>query len=183
MFTLIAAMDRNRLIGANNELPWRLPADLWHFKACTLGKPVLMGRKTCESLPFALPGRQNLVLTHNPGFARDGFQRVESEELMQWPAEEVMVIGGATVYRQFLPLASRLLITHIDHEFSGDTWFPAWDPDQWQVVSRISHPADEKNPWACEFVEYRRRDPSVPAVHSQPTDDEPEQRGGQCDDH
>jgi len=168
MFTLIAAMDKNRLIGCHNELPWHLPADLRHFKACTLGKPVLMGRKTCESLPFALPGRQNLVLTRNPDFSRSGFECIDARRAMEWPADEIMVIGGATIYRQFLPLASRLLITHIDHEFNGDTWFPAWETDEWQEVSRIRNPADEKNPWAFDFVEYRR----LSDAQSEPT--------GQC---
>ncbi len=154
--TIIAAMDRNRLIGRDNALPWHMPADLRHFKAATLGKPVLMGRKTCQSLPCALPGRRNLVLTHNPDFSRPGFETVSLDDLRCRDSEEVMVIGGAGIYRLFLPQARRMLITHIDAALVGDAWFPAWDESQWRVVSRRRREADEKNPFACEFVEYHR---------------------------
>ncbi len=159
MFTIIAAMDENGVIGRNNALPWHLPVDLRHFKAVTMGKSILMGRKTCESLPFALPGRENLVLTRNSGFERPGFTPVDMSQLLaRADNEDMMVIGGASIYAQFLPLASRMLITHIHHQFPGDTWFPDWDRQQWKAVSRVQHNADAKNPWACDMVEYHRVD-------------------------
>ncbi len=159
LLTLIAAMDRNRLIGRNNGLPWRLPADLAHFKAQTLGKPILMGRKTCESLPFALPGRRNLVLTRNARFKRPGFERIELPQLQQLSDDELMIIGGASLYEQFLPQARRLLITCIEGEFEGDTWFPEWNEKQWRLVSRQEFAADAKNPHAYAFLEYQRIEP------------------------
>ncbi|HEY5790823.1 MAG TPA: dihydrofolate reductase, partial [Gammaproteobacteria bacterium] len=125
---LIAALDRNRLIGRDNALPWHLPADLQHFKRLTLGKPVLMGRRTWESLGRPLPGRHNIVLSRDPAFRAEGATVVGSLDAAleaAGDAAEAMVIGGAAFYATMLPRARRLYLTEVDGEFDGDAWFPA----------------------------------------------------------
>ena len=154
---LVAAMDRNRLIGVNNQLPWRLPADMRHFREVTLGHPILMGRLTWQSLGKALPERRNLVLSRG-NLELDGAEQVVSleqaiERVADRAAEqELMVIGGAQVYAAALPLAQRLYLTLVDGEFSGDTWFPDWPDEEWSTVEEELHPADEKNAWAMKFL-------------------------------
>ncbi len=151
MISLIAAMDRNRAIGKGNALPWHLPDDLKHFKHITLGKPVVMGRKTFESLGCRpLPGRRNIVVSRN-GFAAEGAEVFASlEEALaaaQAEAEEVMVIGGAQIYQQALPRADRVYLTRVETEVEGaDAWFPELD-DSWQLCGQEAHPVDEKHPW------------------------------------
>ncbi len=142
-FTLIAAMDANRLIGADNDLPWQLPADLRNFKAATLGKTVLMGRKTCESLPFSLPKRRNLVLSRNKNFHREGFETIQ--DLKQLPDEEIMVIGGANIYRWLLPYSQKMILSHIAGEFEGDAYFPEFNESEWQVVINTRYPINQNN--------------------------------------
>ncbi len=160
--SLIAAMDRNRLIGAGNRLPWRLPADLAHFKALTLGKPVLMGRKTFESIGRPLPGRENLVLSRDPAFAPEGVRVVRSIDeacAVASAAPELMVAGGASLYALLLPRATRLCLTFIEAEFEGDAWFPEYDTALWVERSIERHAPDERNPWAYRFVTLGRRSP------------------------
>jgi dihydrofolate reductase len=154
ILSLIAAMDRNRVIGRDNALPWHLPADLRHFKALTLGKPILMGRRTFESIGRPLPGRQNIVLTHDPVYVADGCDVVHSIDAAVACArgEELMVIGGATLYAQCLPRADRLYLTLVDAEVGGDAVFPAFDASQWHESSSSAHPADSHNAYACRFV-------------------------------
>lgn len=160
---LVAAMDRNRAIGYANELPWRLPDDLRRFKALTVGKTVLMGRKTAQSLGRALPGRRNLVLTRSGAVPFDGMQAVPSIDaaigLTAAAGEvELCVIGGGEVYVQCLPLASAMHLTLVDVAVArADAFFPAFDPGPWQVVAREAHEADARHPHAFEFVDYRRR--------------------------
>lgn len=160
--SLIAALDRNRAIGSDNDLPWRLPDDLKRFKALTLGKPVLMGRKTAQSLGRALPGRRNLVLTRSGQVPFEGMEAVASiDEALQAAigggAGELCVIGGGEVYAQCLPLATGLHLTHVDTEVDGaDAFFPAFDPSQWRVVAREQHASDAKHVFAFEFVDYLR---------------------------
>ncbi len=155
--TLIAAMDRNRAIGHRGGMPWHLPADLRHFKEKTLGHPVLMGRKTFESIGRPLPGRENLVLTRSPDFAAEGVTVLHDLEALRQRREEIMVIGGGQLYERLLPQARRLLLTRIDTEVAeADTWFPAWDPQQWQCVERVTHPADERNIYWMVFEEWQR---------------------------
>lgn len=152
---LIAALDRNRLIGAEGEIPWHLPADLKHFKTTTMGKPLIMGRKTYESIGRPLPGRQNIVLTSRPEYEAPGCTVVHSIPAAlaaAAPAAEVMVIGGGTLYEALLPHAHRLYLTCIDAAFAGDTYFPSFDQDAWQVVSEEAHPPDAKNPHPYRFV-------------------------------
>lgn len=160
--TLIAALDRNRAIGRGNTLPWHLPDDLKRFKALTLGKPVLMGRKTAESLGRALPKRRNLVLTRSGRVPFEGMESVDSIDaaiaLTQADgAVELCVIGGGELYALALPHAARMHLTHVETAVDGcDAFFPAFDPAQWRVVAREAHAADEKHAFAFTFVDYAR---------------------------
>lgn len=159
LLSLICAMDRNRLIGNNNQLPWHLPADLALFKKATLGKPIIMGRKTFDSIGRALPGRQNIVITSNAGWSAAGCDVASSIEQALALAEgsdEVMLIGGASLYKQTLQQADILYLTLIDQEFSGDTWFPEIDLKVWRIESESLFPADEKNLHSFSFVKYIR---------------------------
>ncbi|HEX5804098.1 MAG TPA: type 3 dihydrofolate reductase [Azospira sp.] len=158
ILALIAALDRDRLIGRDNALPWRLPEDLRHFKATTLGKPVIMGRKTWESLGRPLPGRRNIVVSRNADYALQGAELVGSLEAalrLAAEAEEVFVIGGAELYRQALPLAQRLYLTEIDASHAGDAWFPAFAADEWREAAREEHTSADGLAYA--FVRYERR--------------------------
>ena len=160
IISLITAMDRNRLIGNNNQLPWHLPADFAHFKSVTMGKPVIMGRKTYESIGKPLPGRTNIVLSRDPDIRFEGVACVSSFEqalLLVADAEEVMVIGGSTIYEMLLPRANRLYLTYVDAEFEGDAWFPEFDKDQWFELESVLRKADEKNPYDCRFVTLEKK--------------------------
>jgi dihydrofolate reductase len=159
---LIAALDRRRAIGRDNGLPWRLPDDLKRFKALTLDKPVLMGRRTAESLGRALPGRRNLVLTRSGRVPFADMQAVGSlaEALAVAAADaalELCVIGGGEVYAACLPHATRMYLTHVETEVEdSDAFFPAFDPARWRVTGRQAHPADARHACAFEFVDYVR---------------------------
>ncbi|NRB70996.1 MAG: dihydrofolate reductase [Xanthomonadales bacterium] len=156
--TLVAAMARNGAIGLEGRMPWHLPAELKHFKKTTLGKPVVMGRKTWESIGRALPGRQNLVVSRNKQLQLEGAQLVSSlvEAIEAAEGTEVMIIGGGELYRQALPLASRLVLTTVELEPEADTWFPAWDTSDWLLVNAENHPADEQG-IAFSVAEWMRR--------------------------
>ncbi len=157
---LIAALDRHRAIGKDNALPWHLPDDLKRFKALTLGKPLLMGRKTAESLGRALPGRRNLVLTRSGRAPFDGMDAVASIDaaLEIVGSRELMVIGGGDVFALALPLATRMHLTFVDADVAdADALFPAFDASQWRVVSRELHVVDAKHASAFEFVDYGRQ--------------------------
>ena len=158
---LVVAMDEAGLIGADNGLPWRLPNDLKHFKRVTWGKPIVMGRRTFESIGRALPGRDNIVLTRDPSFQAAGCRVVHSLEaaLASVPdAGEVMVIGGADIYRQALPLAARIYLTRVHGRFRGDTHFPGdLDAGDWTEVCGAEQPADERNAHAHRFCVLERR--------------------------
>lgn len=138
--SLIAAVASNGIIGAGNALPWRLPEDLKRFRSLTLGHPVIMGRRTFESIGRALPGRRNIVVTRNPGFVAPGCETAGSLEAAvaacAGATDEVFVIGGAQLYAQALPQARRLYLTEIRAEFDGDTRFPSFDPDPWRESAR-----------------------------------------------
>ncbi|MDQ2070462.1 type 3 dihydrofolate reductase [Natronospira bacteriovora] len=157
---LVAAMARHHVIGRDGGMPWHLPADLAHFKRVTLNHPVIMGRKTFESIGFALPKRRNIVVTRNPEAEFPGAEVATSlEEALARVAdsETVMVIGGGQLYREALPRATRLELTFIDAEIDGDTAFPAWSSEQWGEVSREHRPADEKNAHDLAFVTLERK--------------------------
>jgi dihydrofolate reductase len=151
--TFILAMDQNNLIGSNNDLPWKLPADLKYFKEKTLNKTILMGRKTCESLPFSLPHRSNIVLTRNINFQRKGFDIIHKLDSINDLGNKVMIIGGSMIYKLLMPYANRLLITKIHQKFNGDTYFE-WDKNNWNLISEEKHFADEKNKFDYSFCEY-----------------------------
>jgi dihydrofolate reductase len=160
ILTLITAVARNGVIGIDNHLPWHLPADLKHFRALTMGRTVIMGRKTWESLPAKfrpLPGRQNIVVTRNAGYAAEGAVVVTSlpAALAAAQSDEAFVIGGAELYTAALPLANRLQLTEIDAAFDGDTHFPVIDPSQWHETAREAHKDEAGFPYA--FVTYERR--------------------------
>ena len=160
--SMIAAMAHDRVIGKDNQMPWHLPADLAHFKRITLGKPILMGRKTFESIGRPLPGRRNLVISRNPDYQAEGIEVVGSVEaalalLAGSSVEELMVIGGGHLYAEMLPSADCLYLTRIDLAVEGDTRFPAFDDGQWQRIECESHPADEKNPHPYSFETWQRR--------------------------
>jgi len=158
---LIAAVARNGVIGRQNTLPWRLKADLAHFKRTTLGCPVLMGRKTWESLGRALPGRLNIVISSNAGYIAEGATVVPSLEAAlkaTGEANKVFLIGGAQLYAQNIAAADRLILTEVQANIEGDAWFPDVDPTRFTEVSRSHLPADADNDYAMDFVEYRRAD-------------------------
>ena len=159
--SLLAALDRDYAIGKGNALPWHLPDDLKRFKALTLGKPVLMGRKTAESLGRALPGRRNLVLTRRGAMPFDGMEPVASlAQALDAVAgvDEVCVIGGGEIFAETLPRAARLHLTWVDTVVEGaDAFFPRFDIGAWREVARIAHPVDAKHAFAFDFVDYARR--------------------------
>ena len=156
---LLAALDRNRAIGRNGAMPWHLPDDLKRFKARTLGRPVLMGRKTALAIGRALPGRPNLVLTRANEAPYPDQRVVHSldEALELARGNELIVIGGGEVYALALPRATQLWLTRIDTETpDADTFFPVLDPNEWRETAREHHPADAKHPFAFDFVDYER---------------------------
>lgn len=159
--SLIAALDRNHAIGRGNALPWHLPDDLRRFKALTLGKPVLMGRKTAQSLGRALPKRTNLVLTRGGAVPFAGMQAVASLAaafaLAAEECDELCVIGGGEVYALSLSLATHLHLTHVETVVEGaDAFFPRLDAQRWRETARSHHPADAAHPFAFDFVDYER---------------------------
>lgn len=155
IISIIAAMDRNRLIGNNNELPWHLPADFAHFKLVTMGKPIIMGRKTFESIGKPLPGRTNIILSRNPETCFDGATCVNSikDAMAAVPdTEEMMIIGGSAIYKMLLPQVDRMYLTYVDGDFEGDAWFPEFDKTLWSEKESVVRQADEKNLYDCRFV-------------------------------
>lgn len=166
---MIVAMAQNGVIGRDNALPWRLPEDLRRFKAITMGKPILMGRKTFESIGKPLPGRLNFVLTRNRDWHAEGVVAVTSIEealLKVRDTDEMIAIGGAEIYRLFMPFAQRIYLTQVHAQIPGDTIFPDFDPTQWVDVEHSDHPADEKNAYDVTFVTLERQNaPRSPKSH------------------
>lgn len=159
MISMIAAMAKNRIIGADNDMPWHLPADLKHFKQVTMDKPVVMGRKTYESIGKALPGRKNIVISR-AGFAADDAIVVATAEeaiAVAGNVDEIMIIGGGKIYEIFLPRAERLYLTHIDLEVNGDTFFPDYGAlADWEIKEVEVHSPDQKNPYSYSFETLQR---------------------------
>ncbi len=160
MLSIIVAMDENRLIGKENQLPWRLSGDLQFFKRTTMGKPLIMGRNTHDSIGRALPGRRNIVVT-----SQTDYQPAQGCELARDPdtalamcadEAEVMLMGGASLYQQLLPKADKLYLTRVLTALDGDTWFPEINWQQWQLLSQESHTADAKNQFDYCFEIYQR---------------------------
>lgn len=160
MLSLIAAMATDRIIGNENQMPWHLPADFAWFKQQTLGKPIIMGRKTFESIGRPLPGRKNIVISRQAQPAQENIIWVTSIDeaiASAADAEEIMVIGGGNLYQQLLPRAQKLYLTHVDAEIEGDTQFPEYDPDQWESVFSEFRDADEANNYGLCFEILERR--------------------------
>jgi len=161
MISLIWAMDENRVIGYRNQLPWRLPEDLKFFKRVTMGHPIMMGRKTFESIGKPLPGRENIIVTRDESYQKEGCAVMNSiEDFMSYAKgkeEEIFVIGGAEIFKEVLPEADKLYLTMIHHQFEGDTFFPVFDIEKWELESREIGPKDEKNPYDYEFLIYKRK--------------------------
>ena len=154
---MIAAMGKNRVIGKDNDMPWHLPADLQHFKKTTLGSPIIMGRKTYDSIGRPLPGRLNIILSRNAKLVIKGCSVVNSLEdaiglAKETGASEIFITGGAHLYDNFLEKTDRLYLTLIDEDFEGDTYFPDYTQFTWKETARDEHQADEKNPHAYSFV-------------------------------
>lgn len=156
--TLIAAMGKNRAIGLDGKMPWHLPAELQHFKRATMGKAILMGRKTWQSIGRPLSGRQNIVISRDPGFVAGGADVVNSLEaaLEISQVDEIMVIGGGQLYELALPLAQHMILTLIDIEPDADTWFPLWDKEQWKKTHERQFKVDDQNALAYRIVELTR---------------------------
>lgn len=156
MIALVAAMDRNRVIGQDGKMPWHMPADLKHFRRLTKGHVVVMGRKTYESIGGPLRGRTNVILTRDKQYEAPGCVVAHSAAEILQDERSVFIIGGGEVYRQFLPHADRLYVTRIEAEFEGDTFFPAFDARTWRLTASVPHRQDEKNPYDCRFETYER---------------------------
>jgi dihydrofolate reductase len=156
--TLVAAMARNGAIGLDGDLPWHLPRELKHFKTITMGHPIVMGRKTWESIGRPLPGRQNIVVTRNPDYRAEGCDVASSLEAAVEVSngDEVMVIGGGELYRQAMPHADRMVLTRVDCEPAADTWFPGWDPADWTEVAVRDEDPDADNPHAYRVIDLAR---------------------------
>lgn len=164
------AMAQNRVIGKDNALPWHLPKDLQYFKKITLGKPIIMGRKTFDSIGRPLPGRPNIVITRNTGWSHEGVHVVHSidkaialgyELANQKDVEELMVIGGSQIYTELLSRADRLYMTQVHSEVEGDDYFPEFSLDGWQKCSEEHHSADESNPYDYSFLVLDRRESKI----------------------
>ncbi|WP_404428286.1 dihydrofolate reductase [Sutcliffiella horikoshii] len=158
MISIIVATDRNNLIGKDNDLPWRIPADLAYFKKVTLGSTIVMGRKTYESIGKPLPNRRNIILSRKE-FHADGCETlhsIEEVERVKEDGKELFIIGGAHIFKETLPIADLLYLTYIDEEFEGDTYFPEVNEQDWELVSSEKGIKDEKNPYDYYFKKYKR---------------------------
>lgn len=152
---LIVAMTPQRVIGINNQLPWHMSADLQYFKKTTMGKPIIMGRKTYQSIGKPLPGRKNIIITRDKNFNSLGCEIYHSlDQAFSAFSEhsEIFVIGGAELFQQTLSLAQKLYITYVYTDLAGDAYFPEWSKEEWQELCNEKHSADEKNPYAYAFV-------------------------------
>lgn len=155
-------MTDHRVIGYHNQLPWQMPADLAHFKKITLHHPVVMGRKTYQSIGHALPQRTNIIITRDEKFKAEGclvFHALPQaiQFLQQQAHQEIFIIGGAEIFAQALPLADRLYVTFIHADIVGDCYFPQWDKTNWREIERYDHAPDAKNPYAYSFVTLQRQ--------------------------
>jgi dihydrofolate reductase len=162
----IVAMSQNRVIGINNTLPWRLPADLQHFKKITLHHPIIMGRNTYESIGRPLPDRENIIVSRNVNFQADGctvFQNIQSAIQSANTAPEIFIIGGATLYEQTLPLITKLYLTQIDEIIVGDVYFPPLVADEWETASETIFLPDAKNPHHYRFITLMRKSSDIVA--------------------
>jgi dihydrofolate reductase len=161
---LIAAISRNHVLGKDNQLVWHLPKDLRFFKTKTLGYPVVMGRKTFESFGKPLRGRTNIIITRNPGYRVEGATVVASldeaiREAATYKCDMIFIAGGAEIYRQALPLADTMYLTHIHADLDGDAFFPEFSEEAWQAVAKETVPVDERHAYSFDFVTWKRVKP------------------------
>ncbi|WP_313386078.1 dihydrofolate reductase [Chishuiella sp.] len=160
MINIVVAKASNNVIGAKNDLIWHLPNDLKHFKNLTSGHPIIMGRKTYESLGRPLPNRTNIVVTRDSNWTADGIVKINSLEKAINTAlkidDEIYIIGGGNIYKQAMEFTDILYITEVHHEFDGDTYFPEIDTDDWEEVEKENFKKDEKHPFAYSFVTYKK---------------------------
>jgi dihydrofolate reductase len=159
LVSIIVAVSENGVIGRDNQLPWRLPEDLRRFKALSMGKPMIMGRRTFDSIGRALPGRRSIVISRRPGLRLEGCTVVDSLDAalaLAQPAPEAVVIGGADIYRLALPHVSRVYLTRVHAQIEGDTRFVDLKPGEWREVDREYHPADDRHAWAYSFITLER---------------------------
>ncbi|ART76761.1 dihydrofolate reductase [Sutcliffiella horikoshii] len=158
MISIIVATDKNNLIGKDNDLPWRIPADLAYFKKVTLNSTIVMGRKTYESIGKPLPKRRNIILSRQD-FHADGCETlhsIEEVESLNVDGEELFIIGGAHIFMETLPIADFLYLTYIEEEFEGDTYFPEINEQDWELIYSEKGIRDEKNPYDYYFKKYKR---------------------------
>lgn len=156
----IVAISENAVMGKNNQLPWHLPADLQHFKKITMGKPILMGRKTFDSIGRVLPGRCNVIVTRDEAFQAPGCvvaTSIDTALASVSYCDEIFVIGGAALFQQMLPMVDRLYLTIIHHEFDGDTFFPEINLAEWQETEREDHLPDEVNRYSYSFITLEKK--------------------------
>ncbi len=161
--TLIVAASKNNVIGENNRLPWHLPRDLAYFKQVTTGHPIIMGRKTYESIGKALPNRLNIVITRNPAYQLTDAvvvhslpEAIQVAKKMQPDTDEIHIIGGASIFAQAISLVDKIYLNRVLADFDGDTFLPPIDWSQWQLIDKTHHIADDKNAYAMDFEVYRR---------------------------
>jgi dihydrofolate reductase len=157
--SMIVAVSANNVIGANAGLPWRLQEDLRRFKEITMGKPMIMGRLTFESIGKALPGRRSIVITRQVDYQREGIEVVTTPDAaleLAGDVDEVMIIGGGEVYEQFLPMTDRIYLTRVHAEFDGDTFFPEINEDEWRILSSEPLPPNDKRPFSISFQTLER---------------------------
>ena len=160
IISIIAAMGKNRVIGKNNSLPWKLPADMKHFQDLTTGKPVIMGRKTFESLGKPLPNRMNIIITRDQNYKAEGCIVAHSLDDALKAAEnqkEVMIIGGSQIYKEFLPRADKMYLTLIEADFEGDAYFPGYKIEDWEEIDYKEHERDAKNQHNYTFLTLKRK--------------------------
>ncbi|WP_054636162.1 dihydrofolate reductase [Thalassobacillus sp. C254] len=160
MISFVVAMDKQGVIGKDNKLPWYLPADLKHFKETTIDSPIVMGRKTFESIGKPLPKRTNVILTKDENYTAEGCEIIHSPEDVHNYGDdhgEVFVIGGAKVFEELFPEAEKLYLTIIDEKFDGDTYFPEWNEEEWKLIEEKEGTVDEKNKYPHRFLTYKRK--------------------------
>jgi dihydrofolate reductase len=160
IISFVVAMGKNKVIGKNNSLPWNMPADMKHFKDLTMGKPIIMGRKTFESIGKALPNRTNIIITRDPEYKAEDCVVVHSVDQAigaAGNAEEVMVIGGSQIYKEFLPKVNRMYLTIVEADFEGDVSFPEYDIKEWKEVAYEEHEKDAENAYDYVFITLERK--------------------------
>lgn len=163
MLTIIAAVGENNTLGKDKDLPWHLPDDFKRFKKITTGHPIIMGRKTFETFPKPLPNRKHIIITRQKDYQQEDCLVVHDldqalELATSTKTQETFIIGGGEIYKQAMPYVDKIELTRIHHKFDGDTFFPAFDPTEWELTDEIYHPKDEKHDYSFTFLTYERKE-------------------------